>query len=993
MATNLAEQPDIPVDGCDASRGASRPAADITAERARDLCAVLGLIAAVCAVFWRTIVSGQPLSKVGQIGLWDAAFAAITHGSSVSMDPSSVQLMIPYYLLVGRLWRQGELPLWNHYGACGSPLLADPQSTVFSLLHTVLIAWNCIRAYDLILVAELCILAIGMYLFTRELKVSRTGAMCAAASLTFCPWVSRNLELIGAGYVYMPLLFWSFARAARIRSFWSAVIASATASIFILSGHPEIYFFGIIFAALLLTVIVGASALGTEIRAISDRVKIAARLLSVSGVVAFCLSAPQLLPFIEFLKNSACYKFGDVSQNHIPWQALAVNLMQPAQGASSLYLGSIAFAGLAFCLSGSNNRTRIAWTILGLFALAEFVTARISPINELMRLSVFAPVIAAYCNAVALTLLAALSAIGLDNFVCGGQTNRLKFGVRLIAVAAAGVSIALSLRLAHADLGILDWDKTLSPALLGSHDWQRIAIATWATTMLLLSTLWVRGAKTMFVIVVALAISVFTQYQTMFEWIKAQAAFSYSSTELTDYLRSNHVQRIIATGDHLLKPNTAELYGISDFRAHNPMFTSRYLNFAKASGAQLDQYNQYFAAPFRPLLDAASIDTVVSQSPVWSASFDELAHRSPGIPINIGALGPLRPVKLQVAYDAANRHLIGSLQCDTTDKARELKYQWVLLDKRGTYWMSDAGDAGAFANSKSAGSETTIPCQVCFPKSLRDDGFYAIALRIFESSKSAHPGVQTIFDRQTTRPVLFFKPSSGKFFEQASPSAPVEINRAHDPRFALVYETREGIRVYRNEAALPSAYVVPHVVAANSDAEALEFLSLKNFDWRNYAVVDQAEISRIPVSLSADKIMHRKERLQPNEPPTQQTGIHKRIQRDVETITRNSNSSVGVTALCDRDSMLVLTDTFYPGWNVYVDGVRQHLVHANYLFRGVILKQGLHRVLFRFEPISFVSGLFLCGACLLCLALIASWRVFSMRRVRFAYGERSTHRE
>jgi uncharacterized membrane protein YfhO len=51
-----------------------------------------------------------------------------------------------------------------------------------------------------------------------------------------------------------------------------------------------------------------------------------------------------------------------------------------------------------------------------------------------------------------------------------------------------------------------------------------------------------------------------------------------------------------------------------------------------------------------------------------------------------------------------------------------------------------------------------------------------------------------------------------------------------------------------------------------------------------------------------------------------------------------------------------LTDTFYPGWRVTVDGKAGELLRANYAFRAVPLKGGRHEVTFSYRPRSFRYG-------------------------------------
>lgn len=56
---------------------------------------------------------------------------------------------------------------------------------------------------------------------------------------------------------------------------------------------------------------------------------------------------------------------------------------------------------------------------------------------------------------------------------------------------------------------------------------------------------------------------------------------------------------------------------------------------------------------------------------------------------------------------------------------------------------------------------------------------------------------------------------------------------------------------------------------------------------------------------------------------------------------------------------LVLSDTYYPGWWVYVDGRRQPLRRAYGTLRAVRLEAGSHEVRFVYQPTSFRVGVFL----------------------------------
>ncbi|MGC8947560.1 MAG: YfhO family protein, partial [Anaerolineae bacterium] len=54
----------------------------------------------------------------------------------------------------------------------------------------------------------------------------------------------------------------------------------------------------------------------------------------------------------------------------------------------------------------------------------------------------------------------------------------------------------------------------------------------------------------------------------------------------------------------------------------------------------------------------------------------------------------------------------------------------------------------------------------------------------------------------------------------------------------------------------------------------------------------------------------------------------------------------------DAPALLVLSDTFYPGWQAEVDGERAPIYRTNAVFRGVLVPPGKHRVEMTFRPSS-----------------------------------------
>jgi uncharacterized membrane protein YfhO len=53
---------------------------------------------------------------------------------------------------------------------------------------------------------------------------------------------------------------------------------------------------------------------------------------------------------------------------------------------------------------------------------------------------------------------------------------------------------------------------------------------------------------------------------------------------------------------------------------------------------------------------------------------------------------------------------------------------------------------------------------------------------------------------------------------------------------------------------------------------------------------------------------------------------------------------------------LVLTDTYYPGWEAEVDGQTVPIYRANLTSRAIALDAGHHQVVFNYRPHTFYTG-------------------------------------
>jgi hypothetical protein len=95
------------------------------------------------------------------------------------------------------------------------------------------------------------------------------------------------------------------------------------------------------------------------------------------------------------------------------------------------------------------------------------------------------------------------------------------------------------------------------------------------------------------------------------------------------------------------------------------------------------------------------------------------------------------------------------------------------------------------------------------------------------------------------------------------------------------------------------------------------------------------------------------------------------------TIVRDEPQLVEVEATLAAPGLVVLADSFYPGWQATVDGLPAPILPVNHLFRGVAATAGRHRVRFEYRPASLRWGAAVSaiGIVLACAVALAARRI------------------
>lgn len=76
----------------------------------------------------------------------------------------------------------------------------------------------------------------------------------------------------------------------------------------------------------------------------------------------------------------------------------------------------------------------------------------------------------------------------------------------------------------------------------------------------------------------------------------------------------------------------------------------------------------------------------------------------------------------------------------------------------------------------------------------------------------------------------------------------------------------------------------------------------------------------------------------------------------ITLIKQTNPNTVQLMVSTPTDTILVLSDLWFPGWIAEIDGVRSEIFQANYVLRALLIEPGSHTIEFEYRPLSFTIG-------------------------------------
>jgi len=144
----------------------------------------------------------------------------------------------------------------------------------------------------------------------------------------------------------------------------------------------------------------------------------------------------------------------------------------------------------------------------------------------------------------------------------------------------------------------------------------------------------------------------------------------------------------------------------------------------------------------------------------------------------------------------------------------------------------------------------------------------------------------------------------------------------------VYYSPASKLKIYFNPSAYPLVRSVHNIVTASDGKAITDLVRQDGFNLRTTAILREPapEIARCDAG------------------------------EDRFRITRRVPGSVDITADMKCAGLLVLADTYFPGWKAWVDGKPAHIYNAYGAIRAVAVPEGTHTVTFRYRPTSIFAG-------------------------------------
>lgn len=844
----------------------------------------------------------------------------------------------PWYLFNYQSIKGLQIPLWNPYGAGGVPHLANMQSSIFFFLTWPFYILG-FTGFTLLLFyfAKFFLTGLFSYYYLRSIKLKfypslmgAIGFMFVGYDIVWMQWPGSNIMFILPALLYLAEKI--VEKGNKVKYFSGMTILIALG---ILSGHPETFICVPPLAFLYLLYRLRIN--GSKLSGLLD----AALKFAAFSALGIGVSAIQLLPAVEYLLNSSGWAArSSHAASYIPWQAIILNFMPDYYGTNSLFLrvpyyidiipyqSTAGYVGISLlCLAAfailAKYKDHLVkfYVLLGIWAVGVIYHAPL-----IFQIMTSIPVFAQSKPAGLLFLL------GFDVVILGSiGFNEILDSIGKSSVNSMIKKFSLScLIVLFAYLFLVFVNGQFFQTHYLFTDWVIYAQAavTIITFILILATLFlvfilakranVIRFKSMAVIGLLLLVFLETGGHAMLylPYIDEQY-FHQGPDPFADIVGKGGLYRATSIDpinhQSVYPANVQMIYGVYDIRDYDAIEIRYSRELLKnCTSGNIGGWTDLYGVN-KNYLDFMGVK--------WIYSGADLSRT---IDINVSdstnTIGELKKGHTVAQEFTANRSNLSGIEV----------------------YYSAGGTSGARSNITmkltDKNANAIVRSMTINPSELKDvrwpgQWFMANFEPLNDSGNKTY--LLTVSDDDARDSGVIFWMDHGAYLpngtlyidgKPANGSLCMRTYHNDDTGYSLV-KSYANYYLFQNDGALPRSFIVHNATFTLNDSKILSDLSSPAEDWLS------------PIHIYGDD-------------------------RTVSYPDGNSNVTVSeyqpqyvrILANTSTPGFLVLTDTYYPGWNAYVNGKRVDILRADYAFRSVQLDAGSSVVEFKYEPMSFYAG-------------------------------------
>lgn len=863
--------------------------------------------------------------------------------------------------------------LWTPELQGGYPLMADPQVgfwypicyIIKFLIPSEEIAWNffIISAYILA-----SFFAYGyVYSLTKSLIASYSGGFIYGMSGFMFSHIEHTNMIHAA--IWLPLSLWALEKLRhKIDTFW-VIIAIISITINIFSGHPQITVYSLILITLY-GIILG---INSPIKTIKYY-----QIIGLILLFGITLASIQIIPTLELstlsVRDDINFQF--YTQYTLPPQEIIKLIFPYFFGGGNSQLYNIDYFG-SWTLTETTGYIGISTLIL---AVIGFISHPQKNISKFWLIIIILSLLMAFGSSTPLAWLSFQIPI-LNKFRCLARLFfQMSLGISVLSsfgiqsLQNKKISQSLWLKITGIFLGIfilalfyinffikstiitnqnLDAEKIINlknPALTIPFI---IFITSILTIQLVLFIINKFNFKPISILLIFLIILDLSSFSYFWNWQKESYYFEYTLiknypfAEKYRHTLNNENQRLISLegvlgGMENIRPNLSRKWKIPNVSIYNPLLLSRYANLFNADYASgiktanwAEKHNQTF--------NLMGIRYVFMTGKKYSdvTTKKDIPWINHDMTLNLGEECIINNQKnLKVNYTlpkeikANTIAIVNHLSCSNNIENNTDILKITITDLEGKTHIKTlkAGkDTSEYAYDKLANKvkhQKTDNIFDNFP-----DGNLYLSLISFDDIDNIKnialeylPQIGSI----NIKKITFINEENKEFY----PFNEIENSLINSSRWHHVEDINET-KVYENKSSLPRVWLVSKVIT----------------------LTPQEISNTINTSVLPDNSIYN-----PNEIALIEENINNFVtgkfdDKSKAEIIKQTPTTVEIKTNSNTSSFLILSDTYYPGWQSKIDGRKTKVFVTNYLSRGIILPQGEHIVKFQFKPFTFNVGL------------------------------------